>query len=406
MAGSGVRWLAGSGNEVHLELYDVDARGLDALVATLPCPPAIADRIDLFDGARLREAISGAALVVLGAGPYLRTAAPVMRACVDLGVDYLDIDDDIESTQEALALHAAAQDAGMALHVGCGASPGMSNLLAVDAAAQLDEVETIDVCWVSGDEGARPYGAAVLEHAFHISAGDTLTWRDGGPVTVPAFTATEVFSLGGDLGDYRLYETAHPEVVTLPRRYPRVRSVRVMGGLHPQPVNGLVRGIALAVHDGRLTMPEAIAWFQAVLRDESAPLRGWRYAIAGMLGQVRRGECSPQEVGRFLLAGLRHQHEPYRGALMARATGVRSGEPATAIVRTPTGGPDSPFASSMSRVTGACLAAFVALALDRRGVHRGAVAPEDWVEPATFYAALEELGVPRHEFLAPETVAA
>ena len=36
--------------------------------------------------------------------------------------------------------------------VGCGASPGMSNVMAVDAAAELDTVENIDLAWVVGDE--------------------------------------------------------------------------------------------------------------------------------------------------------------------------------------------------------------------------------------------------------------
>jgi NAD(P)-dependent dehydrogenase (short-subunit alcohol dehydrogenase family) len=406
MASSGVQRLAALDAAVRLELYDLDVPRLHALAELLPQPPALVGPIDLFDPARLRNAIAGADLVVLGAGPYLRTAPPVMRACIELGVDYLDFDDDIESTQDALALHDAARLAGMALFVGCGASPGMSNLLAVDAASRLDEVDTIDVCWVSGDEGPRPYGAAVIEHIFHIGAGDAQTWRDGGPMTVETFVANEVFPLGGDLGDYRLYETAHPEAVTLPRRYPQARSIRVMGGGHPQPINGMLRGVSLAVHRGRLSVPEGIAWLQAVMNDQSGSLRGWRHALAGMVGQVRRGECSPREVARFLRAGLRHEHEPYRGALLARVTGVRLGNPATVIVRTPTGGPDSEFASSMGAVTGTCLAAFTALALERRGTWTGALAPEDWVEPGEFYATLERLGIPRHEVLASEPVVA
>ena len=39
-------------------------------------------------------------------------------------VDDLDIDDDDVSTIEALALHDRAKSAGVALHVGCGHTPG------------------------------------------------------------------------------------------------------------------------------------------------------------------------------------------------------------------------------------------------------------------------------------------
>jgi hypothetical protein len=60
----------------------------------------------------------------------------------------------------------------------------------------------------------------------------------------------------------------------------------------------------------------------------------------------------------------------------------------------------------MGMVTGTCLAAFAQLALERRGTCSGALAPEYWLEPQTFYSALERLGIPRHEFLTPDPIAA
>lgn len=49
--------------------------------------------------------VNGADLVVLGAGPYIRTSAPVIEACLEAKVPYLDFDDDVESTEHALSLH-------------------------------------------------------------------------------------------------------------------------------------------------------------------------------------------------------------------------------------------------------------------------------------------------------------
>ncbi|MGW1926707.1 saccharopine dehydrogenase family protein, partial [Streptomyces massasporeus] len=63
-----------------LELYDIRPEKLDDLVRKLPPGMASAGSFDLFDGAALRTAIDGAALVVLAAGPYIRTAEPVMEA--------------------------------------------------------------------------------------------------------------------------------------------------------------------------------------------------------------------------------------------------------------------------------------------------------------------------------------
>jgi hypothetical protein len=399
MAAVGVERFCARSLVHSLHLYDLNKARLEQIASKLPPERTSIDTLDLFDPDALRAAIQGAALVVLGAGPYIRTAAPVMRACIDARVNYLDFDDDVESTQEALRLNAEAKSAGIALLVGCGASPGMSNMMAVEAAAQLEDITSIDICFVTGDEGPRPYGAAVLEHILHITAGDCLVWRDGKQVAVPAVSESEIFPIGGSIGDFRLYVVAHPEAITLPLHYPQVRSIRVMGGFYPQPVNGATQGIARAVHQGKLTVPEAVEWFNETLQDRTGPAKGWRYSLAGMFGQVRRKESSLAALSRYLWKGVRKQHMPYSGGLLVRAVGTRAGEPSTVIIRTPTGGPDSFIGSSIAAITGTCIAAFTALAIENMGKFQGVLMPEDWVEPSLFYSELERIGVPRHELV-------
>lgn len=402
MVSLGVQRLTTHRGDLTFELYDRNVDRLEDLAAALPSDRVTTGKVDLFDQDALRRVIEGASLVLLGAGPYIKTAPPVMRACIEAGVNYIDFDDDVESTLDGLELFDQAHAAGVVLLLGCGASPGFSNVMAVDAASRLDEVEAIDVAWITGDEGPQPYGPAVLEHLLHIGAGECLIWRDGRQVTVETFVESEVFPMGGDLGDYRLYLTAHPEAVTLPRRFPGVRSVRVMGGAHPQPVNGVIRGVSLAVEQGKMSVPEAVEWFQAVMQDEFGSFKGWRYALSGMLGQVRRGESGLAASSRYLWQGLRKQHLPYRLGALVRAAGTRDGEPATVAIRTRTGGPGTVMGTSMANVTGTCLAAFVTLAIDHQGKQLGVLTPEEWVEPTLFYAALEGLGVPREEILDEE----
>jgi saccharopine dehydrogenase-like NADP-dependent oxidoreductase len=379
-----------------LDLYDLNEDGLRELAAELPPGRTRTGRVDLFNPVALREVIRGASLVILGAGPYIRTAHPVMQACIEAGVNYLDFDDDVESTQAAIELDAAAREAGIACFVGCGASPGMTNVMAADAAAQLDVVHTLDVCWCTGDEGPHSYGAAVIEHLLHIAAGECVTWRDGQAATTPSFRDSGMFSMGGGLGDVRLYECAHPEAVTLPRRFPEARSIRVMGGLDPQPVNGIARGIAQAVLAEKMSVAEAVAWFQEVMQDKNGSLKGWRYALRGMLGQVRRRENSLPGTARFLWAAARKQHPPFRGGLLAVATGVKDGETTCVTRRSPLSGAGTYLWSSMGAVTGTATAAFTSLALDDTG-RRGVLFPEDWVNPQDFYAALGRVGVPARE---------
>lgn len=77
---------------------------------------------------------------------------------------------------------------------------------------------------------------------------------------------------------------------------------------------------------------------------------------------------------------------------------ARDGAPAEVTVRTAASGPGTAIGTSMDAFTGASVAAaFAVLALegDGDGGRRGALAPEDWVEPEAFYAALERRGAPR-----------
>ncbi|MEU6963362.1 saccharopine dehydrogenase family protein [Streptomyces chrestomyceticus] len=399
-----VERFAGTDGERHLVLCDIRPEPADPLVRKLPPGRATARELDLHDHSALRETIDGAALVVLGAGPYLRTSEPVITACLEAGVPYLDFDDDVESTQHALSLDAKAREAGVPVYVGCGASPGMSNILAVDAASELDTVETIDLGWVVGDE--RPdVGRAVLEHLLHITAGDCLTWEHGGPVVHDSYVETGVLPMGGGLGEVLLYETAHPEPVTLPRRYPRARRIRCLGGLDPMPFNGLARGLGLAVQNGRMTTAEAVDFMQDVLHHRFGSTTGLRHALSGMIGQVRRGETAARTTAAFLVSSAFRRRYAWRGGLLARATGTRDGRPATAVRRTPRSGPGTYAVNSMGGLTGTACAAFILLALDGSGApegnaaRAGVFAPEDWAAPEAFYAALERVGTPRSEIV-------
>ncbi|KWX26217.1 saccharopine dehydrogenase [Mycolicibacterium wolinskyi] len=383
------------GKDWKLELYDIRPEALDALAKSLPAGKATVGSFDLFDGAALRKAIEGAALVVLGAGPYIRTAEPVMEVCIEKKVPYLDLDDDEASTRAALALDAQARAAGVPILICCGASPGYTNVMTADAARDMDVVERIDICWVTGDEGPVPFGGAVLDHAIRGFAGPCWTWENGRAVQHQTFLETDVFDVGNSLGDaYRFYECAHPEAVTLPRRWPGADRIRVLGALDPPPTNGIMRGVAVAVQDGKISMDEAIDFINDLLTDKSGSLKVWRHALSGLWGTIRRGEIGVAEVAKFLALSAAKKHPPFRGTNYVRVTGKRDGEPVVSVRRAPVSGPGTPW-TTMASLTGSATAAFMVLALDQ---HReladlsGVLAPEDWVAPEKFYPALAATG--------------
>jgi saccharopine dehydrogenase-like NADP-dependent oxidoreductase len=388
--------------DVPLALYDLDRQRLTELRTKLVSPVVI-DTVDLFDSEALQSTIQGARIVVLGAGPYLRTAAPVVRACLDAGVDYLDLSDDVAPTLATLDLHGEAHEAGVSLFLGCGASPGLLNVMVVDAAEGLESVDSIDACWCTGDEGPRPYGAAVIEHLMHIAAGDCIYWDGGQAVMSESFTVSEPVEMGGGLGRVHLFRCAHPESTTLPRRYPEAERIQVLGGLDPAPVNAIARGVAVAVRDGALDAEVAIRFFQDIMQDKTGSLRGWRHALPQMWRESRRESYTRPELWRFVFAALRSQHEPYKGGLLARVKGSKDGTSMEVTVRTEQAGPDTFFWQSMGTATGTSTAAFLSLALDRTD-QGGVFCPEDWVSPQAFYRALRAMGTPDCEIPTKSTM--
>jgi saccharopine dehydrogenase-like NADP-dependent oxidoreductase len=425
--------------EASLTLCDINTAVLEPLCASLAPGRANTIALDLYDPIALRKAIKGSNLVVLGAGPFIRTAEPVIEACLEARIPYLDYDDDVESTQLSFGLHKKAKEAGIPCFINCGASPGMTNIMAIDVANKLDTITTIDVCWMTGHEGFNA-GRAILEHLMHISAGPCLTWENGRPTIHESFVETAYIPIFGRDGESQpLHETAHPEPITLARRFPQVERLRCVGGLNPPLMMGIARGLSTAHRRGDITMHEAIDFFCKLRKDQVAS-EGWTrallgpaskdappvtlnvhglwqlvtnisrsvgpryYALMGMLEQVRAGEITTSQILEFIAAYVRGEKIPYRGGLLVRAVGTRNALPAVVIKRTPTYGEDSKLFKNVGTVTGVACAAFMLLALESKNLERsGVFAPEDWVEPETFYKSLERVGVPSHDII--ETIA-
>ncbi len=391
---------------LRVTLADRDPGALARLAAQLGSGRAQTAALDLFDESALRRAVEGASFVINGAGPFHRTAGPVMRACIAAGASYMDIDDDVESTLDAIDLDGAARLAGVTLYVGHGASPGFSNVLALDAMRRLDEPRAVEVAWCVGESGGDAIGRAVAEHTLHIGAGETTGWRDGRRCRRESFAQSTAFPLADPPGAYRLYECAHPEPVMLGFSHPRLRDVVCWGGLHPQPLNGALRGIAVAVRNGRLDLDDACAFLQSSARDSKRDegsdgasraqrpgARAARFAIGGMLRQALRRESSLREVWAALRPrrGAGHTAQPVSG-IGARARGLRGGRAAEVVARVRLGAGEqrADGAGSMAAATGACEAAFFELAR-AGGAAPGVAFPEMWAEPAAFYAALARI---------------
>jgi hypothetical protein len=183
----------------------------------------------LAEGDRLRDLAADAALVANFAGPYYRTGAAVLEACIDARCDYLDICDDADATLDLLALDGAARAAGVRALVGMGSSPGITNVLVRAAVDSLGRADEVDLCWIAD---VADVNDAALQHFWHIFSPVA---ADGSRRPVPAWDELNLrtASFPAPLGDRLVVELAHPEPITVPR-FLGVEVVRNYGSIVPE----------------------------------------------------------------------------------------------------------------------------------------------------------------------------
>ncbi|MHA1131227.1 MAG: saccharopine dehydrogenase family protein, partial [Candidatus Helarchaeota archaeon] len=191
--------------------------------------------IDVTEEEKLIDLITKHNLVMNTVGPYYKFGVPILKAAIKAKRNYVDICDDWKPTLQMLKLDGEAKAAGITAIIGVGASPGITNLLAVKACSELDEIDEVITGWGLGaTKSGRPpqffisrkklfskrevqkANAAIL-HLIHESIGKIPTFRNGQLVEIDALTEVEPLKFpGGGRAMYACH-VGHPEPVTLSR---------------------------------------------------------------------------------------------------------------------------------------------------------------------------------------------
>lgn len=389
MAQVAARTLLSLVADCRLVLADFDVEKAGKVAASYASPDVEATFVDIYDPAVLREVIRGSDLVANCTGPYYRTGRPVLEACIDEKVDYIDLGDDEDSALELLALHERAREAGITALICCGVAPGLVNVIARECAQQLDEVENIDLAWVTGstprEKGKERGGAAVFEHMIHACMGKCGTFRDGKRVEIPSFRTGHVLEFPQPLGPYKVFELGHSEVATMPRFFPGVKNVRSMGALYPPYFNGVFRGIAEAVDEGKVEMKDAVRFLLALDAGENPRgLRLYVSALGGVLSQLFRGELRARELFPFLKEVAGKRSDRSIGAVMVAVEGLKDGRRLRVQVAYAgyQGGQDGEV--DMDDWTGTPMGVLASMLLDGSIDEKGVLAPEACADPAEF----------------------
>jgi len=130
------------GVEVILGGRPQDEQRLIAMAAELDAEY----RLFAVDNVEAREAaLSDVAVLLNCAGPFMRTAEPLMQACLAAGVHYLDIAAELDSYRLAERYDQDAQAAGVMLLPGSGGSVAMLGCLAEHAAKRVTNPRKLSI---------------------------------------------------------------------------------------------------------------------------------------------------------------------------------------------------------------------------------------------------------------------
>ncbi len=238
---------------------------------------ATALQVDATDEGDLASLAADSDIIVNTAGPDFKVALPAVRGAIRAGVNYCDLSIDGPTTEKALALDGAAKAAGVTALVGIGWQPGLSNLIMMHAAHQLDQADEIRWCWLFPISGWGDPKTVLAEwrrvgHAdgswqqmMRWAAARARLYRGGRWVDVdPVEDSVRIsFPLGGEV---TAHPVGNPIPITLPPALPGVRSVSYVLSLFPPQLNQLYYDQGRRVAMGELDESgAAISFYESVV---------------------------------------------------------------------------------------------------------------------------------------------
>ena len=146
----------------------------------------------------------------------------VMLAALRAGTSYLDLSSALFYERRGKPIEQLEHEeewkaSGRTALVNAGSAPGLTNVMARDAADDLDRIEAIrirDYSVVTSDRFVALWSLPVF---LLDCATEPLIWEDGRPKRVPIFTGEEMYDFPPPIGRRgKVYLHAHEEPVTIP----------------------------------------------------------------------------------------------------------------------------------------------------------------------------------------------
>lgn len=146
--------------------------------------------VSLDDAESLRTALDDVGAVLHCAGPFVRTARPMVKACLETGTHYLDITGEMAVFEAVQRRHETARELGVVLLPGVGFDVVPTDCLAARLADQVPDATHLELAFAGdGAEWSRGTLNTMIESLPHMGA----VRLDGQIVEVPpAYDTREI----------------------------------------------------------------------------------------------------------------------------------------------------------------------------------------------------------------------
>lgn len=162
------------------------------------------------DGKAIGAALSDVAVILNCAGPFSRTARPLIEAAIRNHAHYLDIAAELDSYRLAEQFDARARSAGVMLLPGSGGSVAMLGCLASHAARRVTTPRRVSIAL---------HVAGAMSRGSAISASENLTTetlvRIDHQLSRLTATETRLFDFGNGSGPVPCFPVTLPDLITI-----------------------------------------------------------------------------------------------------------------------------------------------------------------------------------------------
>jgi saccharopine dehydrogenase (NAD+, L-lysine-forming) len=265
--------------------------------------------------------LAGAGAVLHCAGPFVRTARPMVDACLAAGVPYLYITGEIAVFETIFRRHDEALAIGVGLVPGVGFDVVPTDALAAELAAELPDAMALDLAFVSSG-GSSSRGTLITM----IEGLPAIGWerRAGRLVPVPAAAESFDIDLPG-LGRRRVMQIPWGDLATAARTT-GIPNLRTFAGARPAAIRRLRLARPLLPLLGRRWCKRRLqAWVaRRVVGPSAAERKGARVHLWGRAtddagGAVERTLSVPEGYTFTALAAVEAARRTLAGELRAGA---------------------------------------------------------------------------------------